>query len=147
MLDFGLVPTLHWFVEKFVERTQLEVALRTPPEETRLPGPIELMLYRVAQEALTNVAKHASARHVDVELAVNDGHAVLTVADDGIGFEVGRFRRAPALAGVGLLGMRERVAYYHGEIDISSRLQEGVRIRVSVPIDEGPVSPSGRAML
>jgi signal transduction histidine kinase len=135
MLDFGLVPTLHWFVEKFVARTQLDVTLRTPPEETRLPGPLELMLYRVAQEALTNVAKHAGARRVDVELVVDDGHAVLTVADDGVGFEVGRFRRSPALAGVGLLGMRERVAYYHGELDISSRPSAGVRIRVTVPID------------
>ena len=135
MLDFGLVPTLHWFVEKFTERTQLAVALRTPPEETRLPGALELMLYRVAQEALTNVAKHAQARHVDVELVVRNGHAVLTVVDDGIGFEVGRFRRAPALAGVGLLGMRERVAYYHGELEIASRPRAGVRITVTVPID------------
>jgi len=134
MLDFGLVPTLHWFVEKFTERTQLAVALRTPPEETRLPGALELMLYRVAQEALTNVAKHAQARRVDVELVVRNGHAVLTVADDGVGFEVGRFRRAPALAGVGLLGMRERVAYYHGELEIASRPHAGVRITVTVPI-------------
>ena len=85
MLDFGLVPTLHWFVEKFIERTQIAVALRTPPEETRLPAPIELLLYRVAQEALTNVAKHARAHHVDVELAVLDGQAFLCVADDGVG--------------------------------------------------------------
>jgi signal transduction histidine kinase len=93
------------------------------------------MLYRVAQEALTNVAKHAQARHVDVELVVQNGHAVLTVADDGVGFEVGRFRRAPALAGVGLLGMRERVAYYRGQLDIRSRPQAGVRISVAVPVD------------
>jgi signal transduction histidine kinase len=147
MLDFGLVPTLHWFVEKFTERTQLDVRLRTPPEETRLPGPIELMLYRVAQEALTNVAKHAHARHVDVELIVENAHAVLTVADDGVGFEVGRFRRAPALAGVGLLGMRERVTYYHGEIEIASRPHAGVRITVSVPIESSAVSPAGGAVL
>ena len=135
MLDFGLVPTLHWFVEKFIERTQIAVALRTPPEETRLPAPIELLLYRVAQEALTNVAKHARAHHVDVELAVLDGQAFLCVADDGVGFEIDRFRRTPSLAGVGLLGMRERVAYYHGELDIRSRPNAGVRIRVAVPLD------------
>src|SRR5205823_6426925 len=118
MLDFGLVPTLHWFVDKFTESAEIEVRLRTPPEETRLPPPIELLLYRVAQEALTNVAKHARARHVDVELAVQDARVTLTVADDGVGFEIDRFRRTPSLAGVGLLGMRERVAYYHGELDI-----------------------------
>ena len=135
MLDFGLVPTLHWFVEKFTRSARIEVRLRTPPEETRLPPPIELLLYRVAQEALTNVAKHARARHVDVELAVRDARVRLTVADDGVGFEVDRFRRTPSLAGVGLLGMRERVAYYHGELDIRSRPNAGVRIRVAVPLD------------
>lgn len=144
MLDFGLVPTLQWFVEKFIERTGLEVALRTPPEETRLPGPIELMLYRVAQEALTNVAKHARARHVDVELDVRDGHAVLSVADDGVGFEVDRFRRKPAHlgVGVGLIGMRERVAYYRGNLDIRSRPKAGVRITVTVPL-EVPAETNG----
>jgi len=135
MLDFGLVPTLHWFVEKYIERTQITVALRTPPEEMRLPAPIELLLYRVAQEALTNVAKHAHAHHVDVELAVRDGHAVLCVADDGVGFEVERFQRKPVLAGVGLLGMRERVAYYRGGLDIRSRPQAGARITVTIPLD------------
>ncbi len=135
MLDFGLVPTLHWFVEKFTESSEIEVRLQTPPEETRLPPPIELLFYRVAQEALTNVAKHARARHVDVELAVQDARVTLTVADDGVGFEVDRFRRTPSLAGVGLLGIRERVAYYHGELDIRSRPNAGVRIRVAIPLD------------
>ena len=135
MLDFGLVPTLHWFVEKFTQSARIAVALRTPPEETRLPPPIELVLYRVAQEALTNVAKHAHARQIDVELVVQDHRVILTVADDGVGFEVDRFRRTPSLAGVGLLGMRERVAYYQGELDIRSRPNAGVRIRVTIPLE------------
>jgi len=133
--DFGLVPTLQWLVEKFAARTHIAVNLRTPPAETRLPGAIEVLLYRVTQEALTNVTKHAQAHHVEVELAVGNGEAVLTIADDGVGFDVERFRRSPALAGVGLLGMRERVAYYRGRIDIRSRPQEGVRITLAIPID------------
>ncbi len=145
MLDFGLVPTLHCFVEKFTESSEIEVRLQTPPEETRLPPPIELLLYRVAQEALTNVAKHARARHVDVELAVQDARVTLTVADDGVGFEVDRFRRTPSLAGVGLLGMRERVAYYHGELDIRSPPNAGVRIRVAIPLDAVGSEDSGPA--
>ncbi|HYY05692.1 MAG TPA: ATP-binding protein, partial [Candidatus Limnocylindria bacterium] len=143
MLDFGLVPTLHWFVEKFTQSAEIEVRLQTPPEETRLPPPIELLLYRVAQEALTNVAKHARARHVDIELAVQDGRVTLSVADDGVGFEVERFRRTPSLAGVGLLGMRERVTYYHGELDIRSRPNTGVRIRVAIPLDAAESEDSG----
>jgi len=145
MLDFGLVPTLHWFVEKFTRSARVEVRLRTPPEETRLPPPIELLLYRVTQEALTNVAKHARARHVEVELAVQDAQATLNVADDGVGFEVDRFRRTPSLAGVGLLGMRERVAYYRGELDIRSRPNAGVRIRVAIPLDAVQSAAGGPA--
>jgi signal transduction histidine kinase len=133
--DFGLVPTLQWFVEKFVARTQIDVDLTVPPSETRLPRPIEVLLYRVTQEALTNVVKHANARNVEIDLTVGDGHAVLTIADDGIGFDVERFRREPSTGGVGLLGMRERVAYYKGRIDIRSRPQAGVQIRLSIPIE------------
>jgi len=140
MLDFGLVPTLAWYVEKFIERTGIDVDVRLPPEETRLPADVELLLYRVAQEALTNVAKHAHARHVDVELEVTPTEVTptevtLSVVDDGVGFEVERFRRRPSLAGVGLLGMRERVAYHRGRIDIRSRPQAGVSIVVTVPLD------------
>ena len=134
MLDFGLVPTLAWYVEKFIERTGIEVYIRVPPEETRLPPDVELLLYRVAQEALTNVAKHAQARHVDVDLEVGTSEVRLSVVDDGIGFEVERFRRRPSLAGVGLLGMRERVAYHRGRIDIRSRPNAGVSIVVTVPL-------------
>jgi signal transduction histidine kinase len=135
MLDFGLVPTVAWYVEKFIERTGIDVDVRMPPEETRLPPDVELLLYRVAQEALTNVAKHAHARHVDVELEVSAAEVMLSVVDDGIGFEVERFRRRPSLAGVGLLGMRERVAYHRGRIDIRSRPQAGVSIVVTVPLE------------
>jgi signal transduction histidine kinase len=135
MLDFGLIPTLAWYVEKFIERTSIEVDIRMPPEETRLPPDVELLLYRIAQEALTNVAKHAQARHIDVDLEISAAEVRLSIVDDGIGFDVERFRRRPALAGVGLLGMRERVAYHRGRIDIRSRPNAGVSIVVTVPLE------------
>ncbi len=134
MLDFGLIPTLHWYVEKFMGRTGLTIQLRTPPEEVRLPDGIELMLYRVTQEALTNVAKHAHAHRVEIELTVRREDAVLVIADDGVGFEADRFRRRPAMAGVGLLGMRERVSFYRGTLEIRSRPHAGVRITLRVPL-------------
>jgi signal transduction histidine kinase len=134
--DFGLVPTLQWLVEKFTVRTRIEVDLRTPASDTRLPPAIEVLLYRVTQEALTNVVKHARAKHVDVEFAVRAGEASLTIADDGVGFDVERFRRTPAAGGVGLLGMRERVAYYRGRIEFRSRPDDGMRISLTIPIDD-----------
>ncbi len=134
--DFGLVPTLQWLAEKFTARTRIVVDLRTPATETRLPPAIEVLLYRVTQEALTNVVKHARARHVDVWFDVRDVEAVLTIADDGVGFDIERFRRTPAAGGVGLLGMRERVAYYRGHIEFRSRPDAGMRITLTIPIDD-----------
>jgi signal transduction histidine kinase len=147
--DFGLVPTLQWLVEKFTARARIPVDLRTPPAETRLPPAIEVLLYRVTQEALTNITKHAKAQHVEVELAIPGNEVVLTIADDGVGFDVERFRRTPSLGGVGLLGMRERVAYYHGRVDIRSRLHAGVRITLTIPLDSssGAASETGRIPL
>ena len=141
--DFGLVPTLQWLVEKFAARTDLRVDLRTPPPETRLPAPIEVLFYRVTQEALTNVVNHAKARRVEVELALHDGQATLVIADDGIGFDVERFRRKPTLGGLGLLGMRERVAHYGGQVDIRSRPQAGVRITLTIPIEHAGSAEGG----
>jgi two-component system NarL family sensor kinase len=141
--DFGLIPTLQWLAEKFTARTRIVVELQTPPAETRLPPAIEVLLYRVTQEALTNVVKHSRASHVDVVLEVTDHEASLTIADDGVGFDVERFRRTPAAGGVGLLGMRERVAYYRGHIEFRSRPQAGMRIMLTIPIDDPSDSERG----
>jgi two-component system, NarL family, sensor kinase len=141
--DFGLVPTLQWLTEKFSERTHIRVDLHMPEPELRLPGPIEVLLYRVTQEALTNVMKHAQAHQVEIELRVGDGEVALMIADDGVGFDVERFRRTPALGGVGLLGMRERVAHYHGQIDIRSRPAGGVRITLTLPLDSSGSGSGG----
>jgi len=140
--DFGLIPTLQWLTEKFSQRTRITVELRIPESDLRLPGAIEVLLYRVTQEALTNIVKHAKARTVEIELRVADDEVSLTIADDGVGFDVERFRRTPAIGGVGLLGMRERVAHYHGHIDIRSPVTGGVRIILTLPLD-GASSDSG----
>lgn len=148
--DFGLVPTLQWLTERFSARTQVDIELRTPQAEPRLPGPLEVLLYRVTQEALTNVMKHARARHVEIELRVSGGEVALRIADDGVGFDVERFRRTPAVGGVGLLGMRERVAHYNGRLDIRSGPAGGVHITVTVPLDAastGSDGPRGRVTL
>ncbi|HEY2386169.1 MAG TPA: ATP-binding protein [Candidatus Binatia bacterium] len=140
--DFGLIPTLQWLTDKFSQRTRITVDLRIPESDLRLPGAIEVLLYRVTQEALTNIVKHAKARAVEIDLRVGDAEVTLTIADDGVGFDVERFRRTPALGGVGLLGMRERVAHYHGHIDIRSPVTGGVRIMLTLPLD-GTGSDSG----
>jgi two-component system sensor histidine kinase UhpB len=72
-------------------------------------------------------------------LLLDASHATLTIDDDGVGFDPERLRKAAAPRGVGLVGMRERVTYYGGRIDIHSRPGEGVRIRVAIPTDPGAV--------
>jgi len=141
--DFGLVPTLQWLTERFSDRTHIAVELRTPEPAPRLPGAIEVLLYRVTQEALTNIMKHAQARHIEIELRVDADEVTLAIEDDGVGFDVERFRRTPAVGGVGLLGMRERVAYYNGRLDIRSRPAGGVRIALSLPLDAASSGSDG----
>jgi signal transduction histidine kinase len=139
--DLGLVPSLRTLVESVCARAGIAVELRTPLVERRLPSGIEVLLFRVTQEALTNMVKHARARHAWVELELHDDRATLAIRDDGVGFDVDRLRRTRgAERGLGLLGMRERVAYHHGWIDIRSRPGDGVRITLGIPITDDDVA-------
>jgi signal transduction histidine kinase len=107
---------------------QLEATL---PES--LPGPVETVLFRVAQEALTNVAKHARAHNVAVLLATDNGHVNLTIEDDGIGFDPGGSSQLARDGHFGLVGMQERVATAGGELTLNSVSGSGTRIKVSLP--------------
>jgi len=78
---------------------------------------------------------------------VTDDEVALTISDDGVGFDVERFRRTPAVGGVGLLGMRERVAHYSGHVDIRSRPGGGVRIALTLPLDRTHAATGGRVPL
>jgi signal transduction histidine kinase len=135
--DLGLIPSLRMLVENVSARAGIPIRLRTPTVEQRLPPAIEVLLFRVTQEALTNMVKHAQARSAWVDLVENGTHATLTISDDGVGFDVEAFRRRSRPSGVGLLGMRERVAYHRGSIEVRSRPCEGVRITLTIPIGAG----------
>jgi len=86
--DFGLVPTLKWYIENFSKRTNISVTLKSDHCRGRLPLDLEMVLYRIAQEALTNVAKHARANQVSITLEKKNSYALLTVRDNGIGFDI-----------------------------------------------------------
>jgi PAS domain S-box-containing protein len=132
--DSGLVPALRWYLERFEQRSGMEVRL-TAAICDRLPtSEQETVCFRLVQEALTNAVRHAQARRVRVSLArVSDG-VEISVRDDGKGFDVqaalDRARRGEAL---GLAGMQERVSLIGGEIEIQSGPGEGCEIRVRVP--------------
>lgn len=134
--DMGLVPALKSQVNEFEARTGIEAGFRVSGHRRRLPDQTETVIFRIAQEALTNVAKHAHAEHAFVRLIFDDECAQLVVTDDGHGFdpttalrESGDRRRA-----WGLLGMQERVTLVGGECEIASQPGTGTTVRVVVPL-------------
>jgi len=134
--ELGLVPTLRWYIEEYSKRTRTAVHLQTTGLQKRLSAKIEILLYRVIQEALTNVAKHAQAESVILSLEKKDVHVHLYITDDGKGFEVKRYFSSPPMIrrGLGILGMKERVELAGGTFFIDSDLGQGTRISIKVPI-------------
>lgn len=128
--DFGLVPAVQRLVETFREQSGLEVDLEAQLGDERLPAEIETALYRVVQEALTNIVKHADAGRVSILLSRKGDAVVAVVEDDGSGFDH-RPSRADAL---GLAGMRERIALFGGRFQIESTLGGGTTLVAEVPL-------------
>ncbi|HZR95755.1 MAG TPA: GAF domain-containing protein [Gaiellaceae bacterium] len=127
--DFGLVPALERLVDTFREQTGIDVELHAGVPD-RLPAEIETALYRIVQETLTNVVKHARAGRVGI-LLTRKAHSVsVVVEDDGVGFEPSKTREG----GLGLVGMRERVTLLGGRFEIESRPGYGTTFVVEVPL-------------
>jgi signal transduction histidine kinase len=127
--DLGLVPALRALVEDFARRTRIEVRFESPDALPGLPPDVQVALYRVLQEAITNVARHAGARRVTVGLEPGPGRVRLTIEDDGRGLP-GRI--TPHL---GLLGMRERVVALGGSLEVGDAPGTGVRVEASIPAE------------
>lgn len=128
--DFGLVPALERLAEGLHERTGLEIEIAAPLSG-RLQGDVETALYRVIQEALTNVVKHAGARHASVLLTRKDAGVTAVIEDDGDGF---RPEEAVAGPGLGLVGMQERMALVGGRLSSESAPGRGTTIVAEVPV-------------
>ncbi len=127
--DFGLVAALERLTETFAEQTGIRVDFHSALGEKRLPGQVETALYRVVQESLTNIVKHASARRVSISVARRDSSVAAVIEDDGDGFDP----RVVREGGVGLLGMRERLALLDGRMEIESRPGAGTTLVAEVP--------------
>jgi len=128
--DFGLLPAVERLVETFRAATGIEVQFESRLGEERLPAEVETTLYRVIQEALTNVAKHAAAQSVSVLLVRRDASATAVIEDDGQGFT----SADEAEGGIGLAGMRERLALLGGRLIIESDAATGTTVAAEVPI-------------
>jgi signal transduction histidine kinase len=128
--DFGLVPALERLAETFGEQTNVQVHVEAALGDARLAEEVETALYRIVQEALTNVVKHANAQTVSVVLARKNDRVVVVIEDDGRGFDSSADRDQ----GLGLLGMSERIALVDGKLSVESQPERGTTIAVEVPL-------------
>jgi PAS domain S-box-containing protein len=131
--DLGLTATLEWQAEEFAARTGIRCRWRPKPAATHLPRDQATALFRIFQEILTNVARHARARSVKLKLVQNRGELILEVADDGKGFNEKKLLPHKSL---GLLGLRERVAFIGGRMEILSAPGKGTKTTVTSPVAE-----------
>jgi GAF domain-containing protein len=140
--DMGLGMALMAHVRDVRQRTDLNIDLHLPDPLPALPPEVETAAYRIVQEALTNVVRHAQASHVSIHLSVADGKLSLDVSDDGIGFEVGqnRFDRKTG-RGFGLLGIQERAERLGGHAHLDSQPGQGTRLQVEIPIARRSARP------
>jgi len=128
--DFGLFPALERLTQGFAEQTGIAVDLEASTITERMPLDVETAIYRIVQESLTNVVKHARAERVSILLTRSDGRIKVVIEDDGTGFD-------PSSAdggGLGLVGMRERIELLDGALTVESSATSGTTVAVEVPV-------------
>jgi signal transduction histidine kinase len=135
--DLGLIPALHTFMKSFREQTGIAVRLSAFAAVKQVNGDIRTVLYRVAQEALNNVARHAQASQAEVSIYKLDGTVCMTIKDNGKGFRKEHLLHASKSKRLGLLGMRERLEMVGGKFAVTSTPGKGTTVLAKVPLIEG----------
>jgi len=130
-LDLGILPGIEWLVEEFQKRNGTPCHVRVEGGEIDLDEDRSIVLFRILQESLTNIARHANARNVEISLRHDATHVRLDVKDDGQGFDPAVVRKKKTF---GLLGIRERAIMLHGTLNITSVPGQGTQVSLSIPI-------------
>lgn len=136
ILDQGLVPAIEWLLASFERRTGVQTRFTGGVGDAQIPPEVQQVAYRTAQEALTNISKHAQANQVKVDLATGGGVLTLEVADDGKGLGEGALKKADSF---GLRGLRERARTVNGWLDVTSG-PGGTSVILSVPLSKAPTT-------
>lgn len=131
--DLGLVKAVRRLVDDFSERTGVKSTYVHKDPASTLPTEISTCLYRITQECLSNIARHAQASQVELELICEDDAVCLSVRDNGVGFDAGK--HAGVGGHLGLLSMKERVRFAKGKLDVESAPMHGTQIRVDIPFE------------
>jgi len=134
--DFGLLPTLRWYVDEVRERFGLVVAVSSRGDEANLPIDVRTVLFRVVQESLTNIIRHAKTDEADLLVVFNEKEIRIRVEDAGCGFDVDATLNKPGYPCWGLLGMIERVTLIDGECQFISEPGIGTIVEIAVPLKE-----------
>jgi signal transduction histidine kinase len=145
--DFGIVAAMESMSAKYRDASGLDVRVETSDAGLRFTPAIELLIFRAFQEGMSNIIRHAGAKTVRVRMRLGERMLCLELEDDGRGFDAqAYFRAPPAAAGLGLIGMRERVAHFGGTFQITSRAGRGTLLDVRVPAEPLPPSKVANAV-
>ncbi len=135
--DMGLVAALRWFAESYAERAKLQIDFQVVGTKRRLPAQVETVLFRIAQEGLNNIGRHAHARHAAVRLEFEETSVILTIEDNGGGFVVDQVLGVqPERRAWGLLGVQERASLVGGKFKVDSEPGRGTKLTVEIPVSE-----------
>lgn len=141
--EMGFISATRWYAKGFAQRSGIEVNLILPAEMDRLPAPAEVALFRILQESLTNVHRHARASSVEIEVVRIQNEIMLKVQDNGCGIPAGtlrKLRESAGAGGVGLASMNERVRELHGVLQVQSL--QGTTVRATIPVDTEAAIPA-----
>jgi len=131
--DLGFSAAANWYAKQFSERTGVDVNVILPEWDPENGSTIATTLFRILQESLTNIARHAKAKNVDVQLSFSESHWLLSVKDDGVGFD----DKTGIRTGIGLTGMKERVQMLGGAFSLTTAPGEGTLVEVRIPAEQG----------
>lgn len=131
--DFGLVAAVKWYAERFSDRSEITVEFTGNEFSPRLSPDKEIILFRIAQEAFSNIARHAGASHVDVNFDEADGKARMTIHDNGVGFDIATIKQPDQVKGWGVLSMKERAKMAGGSFSIETGAEQGTTLIVELP--------------
>jgi PAS domain S-box-containing protein len=135
--EIGFVAAATWYAEGFAKRSGIIISLQIAPKLGRLPEPVELALFRILQETLTNIHRHSESASAEIEVGLEDNQITMKIRDYGKGMPadiLNRFQKTGERAGVGLSGIRERVKELGGRVEIKSD-RDGTLLSVVLPLD------------
>ena len=136
--DLGLTAALKWLLEDFAKHSNIKVDIDMPTLDNRFSDDAQIAIYRIFQEAFTNIIKHAQAKTVSIVVKKEGGRVHFWVQDDGRGFDISQVEaRYPSDRSLGLIAMDERARMLGGKLELNGQKGKGTRIRFSIPIDTG----------